>query len=50
MSGFGISSGAAVTTIESKGAASFVEGRRHPDLRSVEVQLKAHYKAFWKEP
>jgi len=30
--------------------AAYIEGRRHPDLRSVEVQLKAHYKAFWKEP
>jgi len=30
--------------------AAYLEGRRHPDLRSVEVQLKAHYKAFWKEP
>ena len=29
--------------------AAYIEGRRHPDLRSVEVQLKAHYKAFWKE-
>ena len=30
--------------------AAYIEGRRHPDLRSVEAQLKAHYKAFWKEP
>jgi len=30
--------------------AAYLEARRHPDLRSVEVQLKAHYKAFWKEP
>ncbi len=30
--------------------AAYIEGRRHPDLRSVEVQLKAHYKAFWNEP
>jgi predicted Zn-dependent protease len=30
--------------------AAYIEGRRHPDLRSVGVQLKAHYKAFWKEP
>jgi predicted Zn-dependent protease len=30
--------------------AAYIEGRRHPDLRSVEVQLKAHYEAFWKEP
>ncbi len=30
--------------------AAYLEGRRHPELRSVEVQLKAHYKAFWKEP
>jgi hypothetical protein len=30
--------------------AAYIEGRRHPDLRSVEGQLKAHYKAFWKEP
>jgi predicted Zn-dependent protease len=30
--------------------AAYLEGRRHPDLRSVEVQLKAHYQAFWKEP
>jgi predicted Zn-dependent protease len=30
--------------------AAYIEGRRHPDLRSVEVQLKAHYKSFWKEP
>jgi len=30
--------------------AAYIEGRRHPDLRSVEVQLTAHYKAFWKEP
>jgi predicted Zn-dependent protease len=29
--------------------AAYIEGRRHPDLRSVEVQLKAHYNAFWKE-
>jgi P2-related tail formation protein len=28
--------------------AAYIEGRRHPDPRSVEVQLKAHYKAFWK--
>jgi predicted Zn-dependent protease len=28
--------------------AAYIEGRRHPDLRSVEGQLKAHYKAFWK--
>ena len=30
--------------------AAYIEGRRHPDVRSVEAQLKAHYKAFWKEP
>jgi predicted Zn-dependent protease len=30
--------------------AAYIKGRRHPDLRSVEAQLKAHYKAFWKEP
>jgi predicted Zn-dependent protease len=30
--------------------AAYIEGRRHPDLRSVEAQLKAHYKAFWHEP
>jgi P2-related tail formation protein len=30
--------------------AAYIDGRRHPDLRSVEVQLKAHYQAFWKEP
>ena len=30
--------------------ATYIEGRRHPDPRSVEAQLKAHYKAFWKEP
>jgi P2-related tail formation protein len=30
--------------------AAYIEGRRHPDLRSVEVQLKVHYKAFWREP
>jgi len=30
--------------------AAYLEGRRSPDVRSVEVQLKAHYKAFWKEP
>jgi len=30
--------------------AAYIEGRRHPDLRSVEVQLTAHYKAFRKEP
>ena len=30
--------------------AAYIEGRRHPDPRSVESQLKAHYKAFWKEP
>jgi hypothetical protein len=29
--------------------AAYIEGRRHPDLRSVEVQLKRHYEAFWKE-
>jgi predicted Zn-dependent protease len=29
--------------------AAYIEGRRHPDLRSVEAQLKAHYNAFWKE-
>jgi hypothetical protein len=26
----------------------YVEARRHPDLRSVEAQLKAHYSAFWR--
>jgi predicted Zn-dependent protease len=30
--------------------AAYIEGRRHPDLRSVEAQIRAHYKAFWKEP
>ena len=30
--------------------AAYIEGRRHPDLRSVEVQLKKHYEAFWKMP
>ncbi len=30
--------------------AAYLEGRRHPDLRSVEAQLRAHYQAFWKEP
>jgi hypothetical protein len=29
--------------------AAYVEARRHPDLRTVEAQLKAHYAAFWKE-
>lgn len=28
--------------------AAYIEGRRHPDLRSVEAQLKAHYEAFWR--
>lgn len=28
---------------------AYVEARRHPDLRSVETQLKAHYKALWKK-
>jgi predicted Zn-dependent protease len=27
---------------------AYVEARRHPDLRSVEAQLKAHYAAFWR--
>ena len=30
--------------------AAYIAGRRYPDVRSVEAQLKAHYKAFWKEP
>jgi len=29
--------------------AAYIDGRRHPDVRSVEAQLKAHYNAFWKE-
>jgi predicted Zn-dependent protease len=28
--------------------AAYIEGRRHPDVRSVELQLKAHYITFWK--
>ncbi len=28
--------------------AAYVEARRHPDLRTVEAQLKAHYAAFWR--
>ena len=27
---------------------AYVDARRHPDLRSVEPQLKAHYAAFWR--
>jgi len=30
--------------------AAYIEGRRHPDLRTVEAQLTAHYAAFWKAP
>jgi matrixin len=27
---------------------AYVEGRRHPDLRSVETQLREHYDRFWR--